>query len=138
MSYSFKVIKCPECGASLNVEEDRKQIFCSYCGTKILITNENEFVYRRIDEAEVKRAETERLIRLKQLELEEQAIEDAKRVKRIKTKITIIVGLVGFLMMLIGNYFNNESLFDWGFIAVGIIILTRIVQFSANSNKKIN
>ena len=34
MAIKFVSIKCPECGATLDIEEGRKQIFCSYCGTK--------------------------------------------------------------------------------------------------------
>lgn len=29
--------KCPECGAPLSSEENRRWIYCSYCGTKILL-----------------------------------------------------------------------------------------------------
>lgn len=55
-------IKCPESGANLNIEEGHKQLFCKYCGAKIILENDNEYIYRHIDEAEVKRAETERML----------------------------------------------------------------------------
>ena len=51
MSVQFVSVKCPECGALLNIEEGRSQAFCSYCGTKILVHNDNEKIYRHIDEA---------------------------------------------------------------------------------------
>ncbi len=31
----FVAVKCPNCGANLNVEEDRDTFFCSYCGSKV-------------------------------------------------------------------------------------------------------
>lgn len=66
MAIKFISVKCPECGASLPIEEGRKQVFCSYCGTKVMVTNENEYIYRHIDEADVKKAETDRIIRMRQ------------------------------------------------------------------------
>lgn len=65
MAIKFTSVKCPECGASLPIEEGRKQVFCSYCGTKVMVTNENEYIYRHIDEADVKKAETDRIIRMR-------------------------------------------------------------------------
>lgn len=37
-----KVLKCPECGANIEFEEDRNFCFCSYCGCKIVIDDENK------------------------------------------------------------------------------------------------
>ena len=34
--------QCPNCGASLNIEEDCKEVCCEYCGSKVLLHNENE------------------------------------------------------------------------------------------------
>jgi len=34
MSVELISVKCPECGASLDIEEGRRQMFCSYCGAK--------------------------------------------------------------------------------------------------------
>ena len=53
MAIKFTSVKCPECGATLPIEEGREQIFCSYCGSKIIMTNENEYIYRKVDEAEI-------------------------------------------------------------------------------------
>ena len=72
MAIKLNSVKCPECGATLPIEEGRTQIFCSYCGTKVIVTNENEYIYRHIDEAEVKQAETDRMIKLRELEMEEK------------------------------------------------------------------
>lgn len=67
MPLKINVIKCPSCGAAIPIQEGTAQITCSYCGSKFTITNENEFVYRHVDEARVRQAEIERMIRLKNL-----------------------------------------------------------------------
>ena len=43
-------LKCPSCNAALTLEEGREQIFCQYCGAKVVLHNENEHIYRHIDE----------------------------------------------------------------------------------------
>ena len=108
MSISFTSVKCPECGASLPIEEGRQQIFCSYCGTKVIINNENEYVYRHIDEANVKRAESDRIIRLKELEFQERVLEQERieENKRIRRTIIIFVAWMAAtaIFLLLGPY----------------------------------
>ena len=72
MAISFISVKCPQCGANLSIEEDRDMAFCTYCGTKIIIHNENGHIYRHIDEAGIKQTETDRMIMLKKMELLEK------------------------------------------------------------------
>ena len=33
----MKQVKCPNCGASMEIEESREFAFCSFCGTKIIV-----------------------------------------------------------------------------------------------------
>ena len=42
MAVKFTSVKCPDCGAVLPIEEGRNQVFCSYCGSKIIMTNEED------------------------------------------------------------------------------------------------
>ena len=42
MPIELSVMKCPECGAEISFVENRDVFFCSYCGAKILATNEME------------------------------------------------------------------------------------------------
>ena len=72
MAYKLISVKCPDCGQTLSIEENRTQAFCTYCGAKVLISNENEYVFRQVDEADIKKAETERIIRLREMELAEK------------------------------------------------------------------
>ena len=50
------------------------------------MTNENEYIHRFADEAEVKRAETERIIQLKKMEAVEKAEEIQVEQKNVKMK----------------------------------------------------
>lgn len=36
----LRVLKCPECGANLEVEEGRTSCYCQYCGCKIVFDDE--------------------------------------------------------------------------------------------------
>lgn len=111
MAVKFTSVKCPECGANLPIEEGRERIFCSYCGTPVIITNENEKIIRHVDEAKIKRAETERIVQLEQIELEKhrlhQEIEDAERASKLQNifaKIWVIIVIV-LLCICIGLLF---------------------------------
>lgn len=97
MAMEFTSVKCPECGANLPIEEGRERVFCSYCGTQIVMTNENEHTYRHIDEAELKRAETEQLIHLKELEMVEKENERSRNSQRTAYTVAGIMALVGLL-----------------------------------------
>lgn len=115
MAVKFTSVKCPECGANLPIEEGRERIFCSYCGTPVVITNENETIVRHIDEAKIKRAETDRMIQLEQLELEkkrlDQEIRDAERAGKLQsvlTKIWIVFVIILFCIC-IGLIFTQEN-----------------------------
>lgn len=115
MGIKLNSLKCPECAATISVEEGRTQCFCSYCGAKIAITNENEFVYRNVDEADVKRAETDRTIKLHKMKFHE---------KMTKTKLVIglISGILGILFFIIG-VISDESDSDLSFTIIGMFLL---------------
>ena len=128
MAVKFTSVKCPECGANLPIEEGREKIFCSYCGTPIIMTDENEYTYRHVDEAEVKRAETEQLVHLKELEMEEK---DRKRkVKAIAYSIVGVVVVIGMILMLLG-----KSLLGMDIILVACIPML-ILDFASDKKKK--
>ena len=102
MAVKLISVKCPECGAALDIEEDRKEAFCSYCGTKVLLYNENEYIFRHVDEAEVKQAETDQMVRMKQLEYAEKERIDFEKSKAQKSRILLILFTVSMVLMLIG------------------------------------
>lgn len=90
MAVEFISVKCPSCGAELSVEHERGITYCNYCGTKILIQNDREHVYRSIDEARIKEVESEQLLRLREMEIEEKDKErESNDYISLQMKVTI-------------------------------------------------
>lgn len=126
-------LKCPECGATLDVEEGKKFYFCNYCGTKILIDDGNTNNTNRIvDEARIREAEIARELRLKEMELDNKKRRNTVIVTILKIIVTIplllaIISMITVLsMMFSGNGMSgNESMIALlgGTIIIGIIIL---------------
>lgn len=84
-------LKCPGCGADINVDYGRKNIFCEYCGKKIFIDDEVKrtehteninVTYRKIDEAKIREADA----RIKEAEIRErrELRRDQKRIAKKK------------------------------------------------------
>lgn len=90
-------LKCPECNAELKVNPDREFIYCEYCGTKILLDKE-EKITRTIDEAEIRKAEAEEKIKIKEIESDEKK----HKYLLIEMVVTIIFIIVFFVL---GNRF---------------------------------
>lgn len=109
MAVKMVSVKCPECGASLNIEENREKAFCTYCGAQILLYNENEHIYRHVDEAEVTSAETDRIIRLKQIEIMEKDLKKREEIRSWKFKIGMSTAIIGFLLIPIGYFAGHFS-----------------------------
>lgn len=130
MAVQILSLKCPECNATLNIEGDRTYAFCTYCGTKILLNNENEKIYRHIDEAEIKQAETDRIIRLKQLEIAEKKRAEKKVEKKRSAIISLCLLGVAILMMLASKIQEDDSnpIFFLGgsilFFVAGVVFLS--------------
>ena len=98
MGVKFTTVECPSCGASFEMEEGREKMFCSYCGSQVVMTNENEYIYRHIDEAEIKQAETDRIVKLRQLEMESQENKNRKiliTVWLVATAVLLLLGIIG-------------------------------------------
>lgn len=91
--------KCPGCGAMVRLGAGQKQAFCNYCGSPVTVEDTREFVTRNIDEADLKRAETEQLIRLKELEMQERRerkAEGRKKAMGIASVPLVVVLLIAF------------------------------------------
>ena len=130
MAIKFVSVKCPECGATLDVEEGRKQLFCSYCGTKVMIDNDNEYIYRHIDEAGIKQAEADKLIRLKELELEEKENEKSRKGRYLAFAIAGGLAAIGAL----SEFIAPENLFGMG--AIVVLCGLRFLRLSMEMIKK--
>ena len=117
-------LKCHNCGASLDFESDREFVFCQYCGSKILIKDGNSYTYRHIDEADVKRAETERLIQMKEMEIEEKEKERKRKGRRIAYAVALVFVIVGCISLIIdsNNLMSLVSFVIGGWIAIFAVI----------------
>ena len=110
MAVKLIPVKCPECGAMLNIEEDRTQAFCTYCGAKVLIHNENEFTYRHVDVADIERAETERAVQYKQMELAEKGQHEKEKIRKQKIKYALIFFASGSFLKLVHFLFSESTI----------------------------
>jgi uncharacterized Zn finger protein (UPF0148 family) len=124
MGVTFSAVKCPECGASLPIEDGRKELFCSYCGAKILVTNENEHIYRHIDEAEVKHAETDQMVEMKRMEMAEKHQKEKEQTKKLKIKISIVLGAIMLGAIVISGLIGSENV---GYSAYFIVMIGAII-----------
>ena len=87
----MKTVKltCQNCGAALDVKDN--VAFCSYCGAKLLLDDENRtithnynYTHTKRDEARIREAEQKEAVRLKELENKEnQKIREHKQQKWI-------------------------------------------------------
>ena len=125
MSIRFIAVKCPQCEADLSIEEGRPFAFCTYCGTKVMVKDENEHIYRNIDEARIKESETERIVRLRELELEEKEKTHERKTKMISYGIALAFVLIGSLICIVS--INGI----WGILIGGYIAL-----FTYSKNRK--
>ena len=116
-------LKCTSCGANLSIEEKRDILFCQYCGAKLILDNENEYIYRHIDEADIKRAETEQIVKLKELEIAEKKREENKKTVKFMVNITLICSLICIIFFIIASSSGDED--HWGYM-VSLIMMACI------------
>lgn len=110
----MRKLECPGCGANLTLQDDNREFaFCEFCGAKITL-DDYRSSYHVVDEARLKEAETEQMIRKKQLEwAEKQEVENEKK-KRLKIKTTLILGAICVVSILIAVAANSEFFFIVG------------------------
>ena len=95
----------------MSIREDREFCFCEYCGTKIMCVNENAFnhthnhtyTHTRVDEAEIIRAETERMIAIDRLQREAEQRRTQKKKKAFgclgSTLVFLIKTVIVFVLV---------------------------------------
>lgn len=132
MAINLVSIKCPECGADLSVEDGREFSFCSYCGTKVMLSNENEHIFRNIDEARIKEAETERMVLMRQLDMEEKSSVS----KKLLVAIWILGTAVLFILGIIGLSIDNEGLGICMMLGMCVGMWGGLGLFGMNKKKK--
>jgi hypothetical protein len=102
-------LECPNCRASLEFTEKRDNMFCQYCGTKIMIDNDNEHIFRYIDESKIKENENEYMLRMKKMEIDEQRRKDNEKKNIFKIKLAIGLGIIGIFMVILGYFLGSAS-----------------------------
>lgn len=132
MAIQFVSVTCPQCGANLQIEEGREFAFCSYCGTKVMMTNENEHIVRTIDEAGIKQAETDRIVKLRQLDIEEKSNLSRKRLLIVWLAATVILLVVG----IIGASIENTGMTICLILGINVALWGGLSLFSNDKKKK--
>lgn len=120
-------IKCPECGATVHVEEGKNYGYCEYCGSKVLVSNENEVTYRHIDVAKMRELDLMEKEREDIRRKEQQIREDEKR-KQITMIIEICVALsaciLGVYLFFTGFYLVSPPML---FTGIGLSIFSAVL-----------
>ena len=129
-------LKCNNCGADLKVSDDRKVIFCEYCGSKNLIAEQ-------VIRSEVKHSSTvvyRDEAKLRELDIQEQERrrEEKKRNRTFKRWYFISIGSFVVLFFL---GFGGEYFYELNEIAAPVLIICSIVipffyPYSYYGNKK--
>jgi len=91
----MRVCKCHNCNANLEfMEDDRDFMFCQYCGAKVMLDDyRTSHTQRIVDEAIIKQAETDRIIKLKELEIQEERRKQGSLLRKVITVIWLIAVL---------------------------------------------
>ncbi len=97
---------CTKCGAPLSLDADQEVAYCMYCGNKMLIDRNNVHIFRKIDEAEITRAQTERMRFLHEVEMQKkqeaiQKAEEEREALNEQNKPLVTVMIVLFIVMVL-------------------------------------
>ena len=78
----MKALKCPSCGADLDLTIESEYFFCPFCGSKITMTDQKitiEHIERKIDESRIAEVEYQRYRYERDLKREEQRQEQIRQ-----------------------------------------------------------
>ena len=106
--FNYIEIQCPHCGATMDVDEARKECFCSYCGNKILIDDGmRTFTHIHIDKTKER-----------ELAFEKDLLLLASGKKLIPSLlICIAVLVIGITSLIIHS--DSETFFYFGILVIG-------------------
>ena len=95
-------IKCPSCGATLEAENNIDTFFCKYCGTKIIVADQNEETIK----AKAKIKSEEQQIKHQEFKLQHESKERSKTFKRnlVIAAIVIVVLAAIIIALAISNH----------------------------------
>lgn len=131
-------IKCPNCGATLYEDPSRKELYCSYCGGRLLLQNQNEHIYRYIDEAKLKEVEANEKIQMRNLELLDQMRIDDEKAYKERRKYGLIMFITGVFIWF-GSYAFTSSFENLKYLGLaGFFIATIGLTLTARDKTKTN
>ena len=97
-----KSLKCPNCGAALEIPEERKTFFCKYCGSQIYI-DDGKITIDINTNINIDNRYTD-VARLRELELQEQERERQESIvkknqsKKLKWVLTLIISILLYIL----------------------------------------
>lgn len=112
----LKTLKCPNCGATLDIEAGLDTFFCKYCGNRIIIEKSDAAYQAQTAEKrfEHERATQERMYQNEQAEWERQETAKSHEHKRSLTKTTLryaryLIPLILLLLLCVPALINNSK-----------------------------
>ena len=94
-------LRCPRCGATLSIKEERETLFCQHCGAKLYLTDDNTFTINKnthtINDADIIREETARIVLNHKMEMDnknnqiKEMNEAIKAIPKLLLAIAILV-----------------------------------------------
>lgn len=91
----FHQLKCPNCGASLEVEDELDVFFCKYCGTKIIVDGRSDTAIRA--KADIKLAEKE----IERQQIEHEFEERKQREKSRSSNVSFLMMVGGWIALML-------------------------------------
>ena len=127
MALKMIPVRCPSCGAVAQISSDRKTAFCEYCGTQLIVNNENEFTFNYANTADVIRAQTEQAKVLDEINEKNQTATNRNKLIEILAIAGTALFATGFIARVI-NMRSLESLSGPGFILLAIALYFFVKQ----------
>lgn len=111
-------LRCPDCGADLEVDNSREFCFCQYCGTKIILEDQSASIRRTkarlktIDKF-LDQREAQQIRKMEDRRLREEAKREERRQREEKERKDFKQFVIGFVIFF--------------FVCIGLIMLMGVI-----------
>ena len=130
-------LKCPSCGAQLDYEDGMEYIFCKYCGTKVLINDENTITFKNVDYAEIEKAKNEsRRISIQEDMIKREYEKDEKETRRYNKNSLIFAGMLAVFIMIMMVSFSHDSESTVGLVMLLVVEFFVVFLMNRSSDRK--
>lgn len=102
-------LSCPNCGASVEIEDGIDTFFCKYCGYKIILEGQSDAAYRakiRVKGMEHDERMVDKKYAQERYKIEHKAKEEHAKVKR--TVLIVLACVLAYVVLFVG-YFGGEE-----------------------------